>query len=544
MKIILLTFALVWITYAQGVFEPTDSDIYEYLESLSVRGIISFDFEVKPQSRIYIAETLVNAEKKINLMTDIDKSLLEFYLLDYSYEIKLIQNKNFDNRQPEFIVTESNMRLRFFEYTGDDFAIFADPKLSYAIQSEAGKNLTIRKNGFSLYGYANKSWAFSLSFFDNEESGTNLDIAKDLTPERGTSVTKVQKKSFEYDVVNASVAYQWSKGSVSIGKEYLKFGNGINTNIILGDKAPSFPFIRIDYKPVNWLRFFYFHGFLVSNVPDSTTFRYSPVPGRYSISDVSKFIAFHSLSFYPKDNISVTLGESIIYSDKIQPVYFIPVIFFRVADHYLSRGNSSSTGNAQLFADASYKNYNIKTKFYASLFIDELSFESIFKGGNLSAIGFTIGLENEDMLFNNSSIGIEYTRINPFVYMNSVQTQLFENDSYVLGGWTGSNGDILNIIYKQYFSRVLKLSFNTWYFRKGKKELPVEQYTTPYPEFLYGAKRYEFGFESRLKLTPLKPLSAEIFYKFIKISDQLDGRTLSYKAGSNHYYGLVLSYCF
>ena len=151
-------------------------------------------------------------------------------------------------------------------------------------------------------------------------------------------------------------------------------------------------------------------GFLVSNVPDSSTFRYNSVEGRTSISDVPKFMALHTLSFYPNDNLSFTLGESIVYSEQLQPIYLIPVMFFRVADHYLSRDNASASGNAQIFADASYINQSIRTKFYGSLFIDELSLNSIFEEGNLSALGYTLGLESADILIDNSTLGIEYTR--------------------------------------------------------------------------------------------------------------------------------------
>ena len=284
--------------------------------------------------------------------------------------------------------------------------------------------------------------------------------------------------------------------------------------------------------------------FLYQNVPDSSTFRYNPVPGRNSISDVAKFIAFHSLSFYPSNNFSFTLGESIVYSDRIQPVYLIPVMFFRVADHYLGTGKSSATGNAQLFADVSYTNPDIKSKFYGSMFIDELSLNSIFSGGNLSAIGYTLGAETVDPIFDNSSLSIEYTRINPFVYMNSEQAQTFTNDNYVLGHWIGSNGDLISINYKQYLISKINFSIGTWYFRKGKQELPVEQYETPYPEFLYGAKRYELGFTVRLKYQPLHPVLTEAYYSYIRINDELTGRTLAYKLGNNHYFGLTISYGF
>ena len=544
MKIFSVIIVFTALLHSQSIYEPVNSNVYDFLEKLSIKGILSFDYEIKPLTRIEIAEKIIEAEKNTLQLTALEKELLSFYIQDFKHEINLI-NKDFTaEASPEFFITEKDRRARFFEYAGKDFSFFADPILSLSEESIAGENLFVRRNGFSFYGYALSNWAYSLNFYDNEETGNNLDITKELTPEKGTSVTKIKENAFEYDFVNATVAYYWGDGSISLGKEYFKIGNGRNGNVILYDQAPSFPFIRLDYKPVDWLRFFYFHGFLVSNVPDSSTFRYNSVEDRTSISDVPKFMAFHTLSFYPNDNLSFTIGESIVYSEQLQPIYLIPVMFFRVADHYLSRDNASASGNAQLFADASYSNKSIRTKFYGSLFIDELSLNSIFEGGNLSALGYTLGFESADILTNNSTLGIEYTRVNPFVYMNSVDAQTFRNDSYTLGNWTGSNGDIVSFFYKQYLMRSLNFTIKTWYFRKGKNELPDEQYSTPYPEFLYGEKRYEYGIDLRLKYRPWHPVLAEAYYSYMNITDELEGRTLDYKLSDNHYFGITISYGF
>lgn len=544
MKLILLIIITATVLNAQSVFEPVNSDVYDFLENISVTGAITFDYEIKPLARIEIAKKLLEAEAVKDKLSELQKSLLDFYLKDFKPEISILKNE-FDEKQgPEFFITEPGRRLRFFEYADKDFSFYADPMLSGSVQSIAGERLFVRRNGFQFYGYALKNWAYGLSFYDNEESGKHLDINKDLSPVRGTSVTKIKKDAFEYDVVNASVAYRWNNGSISIGKDYFEIGSGQSGKIILSDKAPSFPFIRLDYKPVDWLRFFYFHGFLISDVPDSATLRYNRVPGRVSIQDVPKFIAFHSVSFYPSANSSFTLGESIVYSDYLQPIYFIPVMFFRVADHYLSKGKSSATGNAQMFADGSYTIQAIRSKFYGTLFIDELSLNSIFSGGNLSAVGYTAGVTIFNLFSDYSSLNIEYTRINPFVYMNSVDAQTFTNDGYNLGYWTGSNGDIVSVKYKQNIYRALECSAGAYYFRKGKTELPVEQYTTPYPHFLYGAKRYEKGFDVRLRYRPWHPVNAEIYYSYTDISDEEAGRTLPYKLQGNNNFGLTLSYGF
>ena len=48
------------------------------------------------------------------------------------------------------------------------------------------------------------------------------------------------------------------------------------------------------------------------------------------------------LSIYPNDEFTFSIGESIVYSDRLQPIYFIPVLFFRAADHYLSSKNTTA----------------------------------------------------------------------------------------------------------------------------------------------------------------------------------------------------------
>ncbi len=544
MKLILSIILLTAVLQAQSVFEPVNSDVYNFLENISATGAITFDYEIKPLARMEVAKKLLEVDAVRAKLSGLQKSLLDFYLMDFKPEISIIKNDFAEDQSPEFFITDPDRRIRFFEYAAKDFSFYADPMLSGSVQSIAGERLFVRRNGFQFYGYALNNWAYELSFYDNKESGKHLDINKYLSPERGTSVTKIKKDAFEYDVVTASVAYRWNNGSIAIGKDYFRIGSGKEGNIILNDKAPSFPFIRLDYKPVDWLRFFYFHGFLISNIPDSATFRYNRVPGRVSMQDVPKFIAFHSVSFYPSGNSSITFGESIVYSDYLQPIYLIPVMFFRVADHYLGKGKSSATGNAQMFADGSYSIPSIRTKFYGTLFIDELSLNSIFSGGNLSAIGYTAGVTIFNLFSDYSSLNLEYTRINPFVYMNSVDAQTFTNDDYTLGDWIGSNGDIVSVKYQQNFLRSLEFLVGAHYFRKGKTELPIEQYTTPYPKFLYGDKRYESGFDVKLKYRPWHPVNAELYYSYTDISDEEAGRTLAYKLQVKNYFGLTISYGF
>lgn len=536
--IFILSLFIQTLLHSQVELNSSNFDIYDFLESMQYKSLVDFNCEFKPINKIFLAELILKVDSQKEKLDELEYNLLEKYKIYFEPELRRLADSA-NKAHSNFIRT--NKRLRLFEYFSKDFSFYADPIFEFGVGSYYDKSLLIRRNGFSISGYVLDNWNYYLNFFDNEERGENLDKSKRFTRLSGISLTKEKRRAFEYDEVTAGITYFWSNGSVSISKDYLSFGSGNFGKVILSDKAPPFPFIRFDYKPVDWFSFIYFHGFLQSNVPDSNTFRYNSVPGRTSLLEVPKFIAFHSFSFYPTDEINFSLGESIIYSERLQPVYFIPVMFFRVADHYLGTGNESATGNAQMFADFSYLNRNLKTRFYSTLFIDELSLNSLFEGGNLSAIGFTIGLESYNIL-SQTKFFIEYSRVNPFVYMNSVDAQLYSNDGYKMGHWIESNADILSFGLKKYFTSSLNAELNSWYFRKGKTEEPIEQYSSPYPGFLYGSKRIEKGIELNLEYTPLMPVNLRMNYTYTDISDEESGRTTNFKLGKKHSFMIKLSY--
>ena len=317
----------------------------------------------------------------------------------------------------------------------------------------------------------------------------------------------------------------------------------MNGQIILSTKAPSFPFIRLDISPASWFRFTYIHGWLHSGILDSTTIRTTSVAGRNNFLEVPKFIAAHLLSFDMSKKLTVSIGESIIYSDRIEPIYLIPVMFFRVADHYLQKDSSNSGSNAQMFANAYYRIPNLKLQLYGSLFIDELSITGILKGTNSpSAVAYTFGAKIADLISHNSEIVLEYTRVNPFVYMNSNNAQLYTNRDYPLGEWTGSNADVLYFSYIQFLERGLSGGFSVQYARKGSPEQPQQQYELPYPDFLFGNRKNDFEITFNLKYEIINSLTGGFSFAHSSISDQELNRTPDWMLGSNNQISLSLGY--
>ena len=540
-----LLFLFSFSTMAQTVYEPVNSEIYPFLERLFINGAIEYHSEIKPISRKEIAGYLLDAMVNKDKLTSLDIDEINFYLKDYADEVSfIIDTLHFNLPRVEFFTTGQADRFRFFNYRDSTFTFNFDPILGFEGASLWGSGYTHRWNGIEFYGYIPDGWGYSLDFRDNLETGNTIDRERRNSPLPGINISKVDENSLQYSVANTQFNYNWSLGNLSVGKYYLNIGSGKAGQLILSDKAPSFPLIRLDIKPTDWFSFIYFHGWLKSNIPDSSTFRYTSVEGRESISDVPKFIASHMFSFYIADDISLSIGESVVYSGHVEAIYLLPVMFFRLADHYMSSSGSNTGDNAQLFADASYRIPSIKTKVYGTLFIDELSVESIFDGNNLSSIGYTIGTEFTDLVIPNSSLIFEYSLLQPFVYTNSDDAQTYSSHTYQLGHWIGSNADMIYGSYTQNILRGIRLKLSAWYFRKGQTELPDQQYQLPYPPTLYGERRNDFKLNLTCLWQPIHNVYVNGFYEYSHITDEEDGRTPEFKLGAHNNYGISASYGF
>jgi hypothetical protein len=288
----------------------------------------------------------------------------------------------------------------------------------------------------------------------------------------------------------------------------MEWGYGESGNLVLSTKAPSFPFIRLDIHPTDWLRFNYFHAWLNSGVIDSVssypTFVNS-MPGMESREIFrNKYLASHTITITPTRGLDISLGESIIYSDKLEIGYLIPINFFRLTDHYLSGSQNNAGGNAQFFLGVNSNNNIKNTHLYGTLFIDEITIEGLFNfQKQRNQFGFMLGGSLTDLPVENLTATLEFTRIYPFVYSHYIPTQLYTNSAYLLGDWMGNNADR---IYASLNYRIIRgLQGTIWgeYIRKGESGTVSDQYTQPQSPFLFGLRtNYTyFGFDVKYEIT-------------------------------------------
>lgn len=475
---------------AQIVFEPTYHTVYAYLSRIAQRGVIQYDDVVLPLPRNYLVQKLEELTNLSQQLTPLERKELIFYLKEYKLE-RMLADTNLVKNENKYILKQTdNDRFRFAAFQNKDFTINAQPIAGYSLEINGEETNTHLWNGARIYGYIGKNFGYSFDFRDNVESGPSVDKTKSFSPKPGVIAAGTNGKSISYSELHAVMSYNWKWGNLSVGKEILTWGYGEGGKLVLSEKPPSFPLIRLDIQPVKWLRLNYAHCWLNSNLIDSTKIFYTGVGTPSQISFRQKFLVTHSLIITPIKGLSLSLGESAIYNDEVKFVYLVPILFYRAIDHYLGGTTATnSISNSQFFLQLSSRNHLIRnTHLYFTWFLDEFGFNGIILPGDnvRNQTAYTAGLSITDFPFKNLFLLTEYTRVRPFAYINYVEAQSYQSNGHILGHWIGSNAD-------QWYSRLtyrikrgLELTAKTQFIRKGKVGTGLQQQLDNGTPFLDG----------------------------------------------------------
>jgi hypothetical protein len=464
--------------------ELSSSGVYDYLYRMAEKGLIKWNDYQLPVERRSISSAIDSLSSIQNKLSKTESKELEFYKQEYAFD-------HFDSFKEEkvFFNKDAASRFRAGLYEKGGSKVFVDPLIGVQLLRSGNKNTRQYFSGIRLAGYFGKRWGFNFAFRDNTEKGDTLTHLSSFAPVAGIVPTIETQNSVNYSSFNYNIGYRWSNGSLSAGQENLSWGYGIGGNIALSGRAPSFPFIKFDFDPWSWLHFSYFHGWLQSNIIDSAK-SYNTGSGIYNgTRDIyyPKFIAHHYISVTPLKGLDIALGESIIYSDKLNFAYLIPINFFKVYDQDNSRYNINAGDNSQIFGLISSRNHIKNTHIYAQVFVDELRASKVFnKRERRNQLGYTLGINRTDIFLHYLTAGLEYSRINPFVYNNLIPTETYTTNSYVLGDWMGNNAERF-YLFTQYVP-LPRLKIKLWYqkIRKGEAGTLEQQYfAVPQPQFLF-----------------------------------------------------------
>ena len=484
--------------------------VVEYLERMAQKGAIEFNDLIKPIDRPTVFNLLNQLQQNKNL-TKIEKTELEFYLSYYSFD-NLAKSYT-----PKSLTVFKNIKKNLFKephilnYSDDQFRLMVDPLTE--INFQGSKNTSqVLSTGFQMMGYAGKRIGFQLSVRDVNETGDFDSLRTENTLMGLNRKQTTSKNLLSYSQFNANLSYRFNKGMITVGQDQHVLGYGKTGNLVLSAKAPSYPFFRLQYHPTNWMSVNYMHAWLQSGVIDSLK-SYSTgnsVYGGQRETFIPKFYAIHFVEVKPMKGLSVHLGESIVYTDQLEPAYLMPLTFFKAYDNNKYNDKITTGANGQFFMGISSRNQIPKTHLYAQLFIDEIRVSNIFNATkSRNQIAYQLGASVTDIGVPYLTLTAELNKVYPFVYRNFLPAQNYSNSNFPLGDWMGANADRIEFI-ANYHPRP-RLNLKAYYrmmAKGGAGSIEQQYYLIPTPTY---------GFDPQYKTNKLSVESSYELYSNVNI---------------------------
>jgi hypothetical protein len=510
---------------AQADPVPLRAGVYDFLERMTVKGLINEDAFVKPLVRSQIARHLNELSENRGRLTAVEQQELDWYVEEYA--------PGRDRQE----------RWYLFSYGDSVFSARLVPKAGVDARSKNDEFQWTRWWGFQASGSIGNSLGFLIEFSDHWTRGARCDHMERFTNVQEPPIIRDDGTVYEFDVTEGALLYHSPLVTIGGAMQTMTAGSGVRSQLALSQKPTAFPSLIFNIHPVEWMSFYYFHGWLLSRVRDTLASYSTAIPGRSRNVDRDKCMAFHALEVRPVRTLSITAGESVIYSDR--PFYWgylIPFAFYRSEDHGAEANGGVNTGsNSQMFFDAQYQLMpGLRT--HGTFFVDELSVSDLLNGKNdRNQTGYTIGLSAYGIPAANLMLRLEYTKIQPWVYSNYIPAQTYTHSESVLGSYIGQNADQWyldasytirrGLVCRAWFERIRQGGFNT----------VDQQYTEPGEDFLYGPRRTETSIGLEVSYEIVHDWFVHGWYTHSDISDDDPQRTPSYMLGSSQAFGIGMS---
>ncbi|REJ84092.1 MAG: hypothetical protein DWQ44_13965 [Bacteroidetes bacterium] len=402
----------------------SNKDIYIFLDELANTGVIELNSAIKPYSRMMIASRLSDALNRIDQLNERQQDELRFYLKDYGKEMQ--PDKNFDRRRD------------LFYHKDTLFAFTLNPILGFSYFTNDSGGFYHRWNGAEAHAYVGRKFGFYASLRDNREN-RRLSDPLYLNQFNASNYKVDTEGGGDFDEMRGGITYTWNWGSLGLVKDHFVWGDNYNGANIFSGHQPSFTFLKLHMNPVRWFDFNYVHGWLVSDVIDSSKSYINNQSVR--IHYFPKYLAANMFTFTPLRKLQFSIGNSIVYSDQnVHPAYLIPVFFYKTIDHSLTSTGSNFLGqNSQFFANISSRNIR-NLHLYSSLFVDEVAIGRMTdKDRHSNFYSLKVGAHASNLFIDNLFLTAEYTRTNPLAYRHYLITATFESSSFNLGHYLKDN---------------------------------------------------------------------------------------------------------
>ena len=445
-------------TYAQDIPEHISyTRIYDYLDEIAIDGVIELNSVAKPYSRTFIAEKLIETQAQIKKLNKRQQGELKFFLNEFAME---------QDKLPETSLTlkrNDQLALAFiqpsFNYKDTLFRARITPILGFNITRNGNGTILKRWYGADFQSTIGKHLSVYGSLRDISVDGPLLARPSYLNDYPGYEY-KESASGGDFSDSRGGIKYSWIWGSVGLVKDNVVWGDNYHGSNILSGRTPSFPMLTFHLKPAKWFELQYIHGWLVSNVIDSTRY-YVDNLGAKSYRMSNKFIAANMFTFTPIRNLNLSIGNSIIYAEEnIQPAYFIPIAFYKSIDHTLTKGLGLENQNSQVFMNISSRNIK-HLHLFTSIYADEISWGRFLPSSKeRNPVSIKVGANLSNLPVENLSVVGEFTQTNIINYKHSIPAITWASNDYNLGSYLDDNSQELYLAVRYKPIRGLDLSLS------------------------------------------------------------------------------------
>lgn len=444
-KFILFSLLIIIITHstnAQTVpVHHLHTSIYDFMDELANDKIIEINSAIKPYSRKFIYTKLKEAELKQKDLNKRQIKDLNFYSKIYAFDGDLYYNPYAENAKLNILKKRPGFNtginpLGLF-YKDSSFSFSLKPIWGIRYYTNDLGQIQHTWGGAEAYATMGKNWSIYASLRDNYQTEI-LAFPQYFTPLEGGNykINVMGRKGGDYSEMRGGINYSWNWGSIGVAKDHLQWGTNYNGANIFTGQQPSFGMIKLQLSPVPWLDFNYYHGWLVSEVIDSSR-SYTTSNGDWRAVYRDKYIAANMYTFKPFKNFHFSVGNSIVYSDvNPQLVYLIPFLFYKSVDHTINHNIDNQ--NSQMFGDFSFRMIK-HLHLYGTIFIDEFSISRIGDDKKSNFYGYKLGSKLNNWPVKNTYITFEYTKTNPITYKHRVPTLTYESNKHNLGHYLHDN---------------------------------------------------------------------------------------------------------
>lgn len=494
---------------AQVVDLPLSHEAYGFMDRMEAKGLVTgFRDALRPIPRSTFARLVLALRSRREEMTSYEQEEQGYLEEEFHDELLVLA--------PDSLVTGDRWRMAAFDLFGG--RMNATLNAQYEVRIDGKASLRKRLFGGSFYGTAYGTVGLFFNYQGINEQGTLFNAGKTHTPEQGVPYFGTEHGN-EYNASQSGISYDLGKMNVSLEQTNMAWGQERFGNLAFSTKAPPSPKIKVRAALTDWMDLTYVHAELHSNVIDSLRSydaRSSSLRQFYRLQYRQKYFAAHILSLSPWEPLEVTLGESVVYSDRTPSLlYFLPVSFFKSGEHY-----NRDLDNTQMFM--SFEMHVFRGLLWTgSLFVDEFSVADLADPvKERNQIGYSTGVQTYDIGMEGVETVVEYTHINPWVYSHKYPAATYTNNGFTMGDWIGQNADLLTVEASYRPMRALKVRMTGQLYRKGDTSDVANQYYPPAKPFLYGRQRIERSAAFALTYQPMHDAFIDASYRYGTVSDE------------------------